>query len=74
VFLNSPENIQHVCATNVKNYNMRYLPVRRTAAVAAAAAAAAAKQTVATRCTHSRIQQCKVSGYLWLAAAAVSRQ
>lgn len=28
VFLNSPENIQHVCATNVKNYNMRYLPVR----------------------------------------------
>ncbi|KAF6262648.1 cytochrome P450 [Scenedesmus sp. NREL 46B-D3] len=26
VFLNSPENIQHVCATNVKNYNMRYLP------------------------------------------------
>jgi hypothetical protein len=28
VFLNSPENIQHVCATNVKNYTMRYLPVR----------------------------------------------
>lgn len=27
VFLNSPENVQHVCATNVKNYNMRYLPV-----------------------------------------------
>eukprot|EP00775_Hariotina_reticulata_P002129 gene2129-2448_t len=26
VFLNSPENIQHVCATNVKNYNRRYLP------------------------------------------------
>ena len=28
VFLNSPENIQHVCANNVKNYNRRYLPVR----------------------------------------------
>eukprot|EP00878_Enallax_costatus_P019160 GHUV01020204.1.p1 GENE.GHUV01020204.1~~GHUV01020204.1.p1 ORF type:complete len:498 (+),score=145.15 GHUV01020204.1:378-1871(+) len=26
VFLNSPENIQHVCANNVKNYNRRYLP------------------------------------------------
>jgi len=26
LFLNSPENIQHVCATNVKNYNRRYLP------------------------------------------------
>jgi hypothetical protein len=28
VFLNSPENVQHVCATNVKNYSQRYLPVR----------------------------------------------
>lgn len=28
VFLNSPENIQHVCANNVKNYTRRYLPVR----------------------------------------------
>jgi hypothetical protein len=27
VFLNSPDNVQHVCATNVKNYTMRYLPV-----------------------------------------------
>lgn len=27
VFLNSPDNIQHVCANNVKNYNRRYLPV-----------------------------------------------
>jgi hypothetical protein len=27
LFLNSPDNVQHVCATNVKNYNMRYLPV-----------------------------------------------
>ncbi|EFJ41317.1 cytochrome P450 [Volvox carteri f. nagariensis] len=26
VFLNSPENIQHVCATNVRNYSRRYLP------------------------------------------------
>ncbi|KAG2435417.1 hypothetical protein HYH02_011918 [Chlamydomonas schloesseri] len=26
VFINSPENIQHVCATNVRNYNRRYLP------------------------------------------------
>ncbi|WIA42697.1 hypothetical protein OEZ86_008649 [Tetradesmus obliquus] len=26
VFLNSPQNIQHVCAANVKNYTMRYLP------------------------------------------------
>lgn len=29
VFLNSPDNVQHVCATNVKNYNMRYLPVSK---------------------------------------------
>jgi hypothetical protein len=29
VFINSPENVQHVCATNVKNYNMRYLPVSK---------------------------------------------
>lgn len=27
VFLNSPDNIQHVCASNVRNYGMRYLPV-----------------------------------------------
>jgi hypothetical protein len=27
VFINSPDNVQHVCAANVKNYNMRYLPV-----------------------------------------------
>ncbi|PNW87838.1 hypothetical protein CHLRE_01g003850v5 [Chlamydomonas reinhardtii] len=26
VFINSPENIQHVCATNVRNYSRRYLP------------------------------------------------
>lgn len=26
VFLNSPENVQHVCATNVRNYGRRYLP------------------------------------------------
>ncbi len=26
VFLNSPDNIQHVCATNVRNYGRRYLP------------------------------------------------
>ncbi|GIL57873.1 hypothetical protein Vafri_13130 [Volvox africanus] len=26
VFLNSPANIQHVCATNVRNYGRRYLP------------------------------------------------
>lgn len=30
VFLNSPDNIQHVCANNVKNYNRRYLPVGHT--------------------------------------------
>lgn len=27
VFINSPENVQHVCTTNVKNFTMRYLPV-----------------------------------------------
>ncbi len=26
MFLNSPENVQHVCATNVRNYGRRYLP------------------------------------------------
>jgi hypothetical protein len=67
VFLNSPENIQHVCATNVKNYNMRYLPVRDIAAAAAlgaectvlaraaqieeATAAAAARQEALAQCS-----------------------
>lgn len=27
VFINSPENVQHVCLDNVRNYTRRYLPV-----------------------------------------------
>ncbi|KXZ42915.1 hypothetical protein GPECTOR_111g248 [Gonium pectorale] len=26
LFLNSPENVQHVCSSNVRNYGRRYLP------------------------------------------------
>lgn len=30
VFVNDPEDIQHICSANTKNYAERYLPVRRT--------------------------------------------
>lgn len=30
VFINSPENVQHVCMDNVRNYQRRYLPVRHS--------------------------------------------
>jgi hypothetical protein len=60
VFLNSPENIQHVCATNVKNYNMRYLPVRRAAAAAAAAPGAESEMPARAAQIEKGSQQCPI--------------
>jgi len=55
VFLNSPENVQHVCAANVKNYNMRYLPVSQRPVVVTQPAAV--RPPLTTVCLHGLNRQ-----------------